>query len=97
MKKVEIDLGKDWGCSQALLKLLIKCAREAGMTPAQFVTMILENFVTEVEAKRKRRLEYTQLSFRPCLRVFANRKLLHGSRNLGRVVSNAFPQSHMRH
>ena len=53
MKKVQIDLGKDWGCSQALLKLLIKCAREAGMTPEQFVTMILEKFVAQVETKRE--------------------------------------------
>jgi len=54
MKKVEIDLEKDWGFTPAEINLAFKCAREAGQTLEEFFTMAIHKELIRIEAKRKR-------------------------------------------
>ena len=54
MKKVEIDLEKDWGFTPAEIWYANKAARESGRTLEQFMTMVLHKELIRLEAKRKR-------------------------------------------
>jgi hypothetical protein len=55
MGKVEIDLEKDWGMTPAEINSAFKCARKAGQTLEQFMTMAIHKELIRLEAKRKRR------------------------------------------
>ena len=54
MKKVEIDLEKDWGWTPSEIRRALKYAREAGQTLNEFLTMAIHKEIIRMKAKRKR-------------------------------------------